>query len=254
MIVVAQRESEFGEITILRNRKDGSHAYVSGDWYHSHADRRGVSLASYIHAIYGLVLQTTAVRILLLGCAGGTLGTMLTRVGRHVTAVDINPDAFVLARTFFNLSPEIDCHVSDGRAFLERVAAPFDAIVVDSFCRNALPAHLCSIGFFRLARSRLAQRGIILFNAVLAHDLDRTADRVAAGMAEAGLAARILESTGTRDRNAIIAGGAVAGLKRPRLLVGTETMAETLAAELDAMTFRDRRRADPIKDPAETAY
>ena len=39
MIVVARRTSAFGEIEIRRSSKDGSHAYVRGDWYHSHADR-----------------------------------------------------------------------------------------------------------------------------------------------------------------------------------------------------------------------
>jgi spermidine synthase len=249
MIVVARRTSEFGEIEIRRSRKDGSHAYVRGSWYHSHADRSGVSLAGYVHAIYGLVLQGRAERVLVLGCAGGTLATMLARAGKRVTAVDVDPDAFDLARTFFGLAPEIDCHVGDARAFLERTTASFDAIVVDSFFRNALPDHLCSTEFFRLARGRLTADGTILFNAIVAHDLDRIADRLAAGMAEAGLATRILETPGERDRNAIVLGGPVGRLRRPTLLVQTDTMADTLAAELCAMAFRERRRADPIRDP-----
>src|SRR5690606_17844776 len=77
MIVVARRTDETGEVRILRSRADGSHAYVRGDWYQSHADRSGVSLAAYVHALHGLVLQAGAVRVLVVGCAGGTLGTML---------------------------------------------------------------------------------------------------------------------------------------------------------------------------------
>jgi predicted membrane-bound spermidine synthase len=253
MIVVARRTSELGEVTILRSRANGSHAYAEGSWYHSHADRSGVSLASYVHAIYGLVLQGDARRILVLGCAGGTLGTMLARAGRHVDMVDIDPEAFVLARRFFSLAPEVECHVADGRDFVERTDESFDAIVVDAFHQNALPRHLCSIEFFRMARRRLTKDGTILFNAVLAHDLDRTADRVAAGMAEAGLATRILDTVGARDRNAIIVAGAFGHLERPRLLVPTDAMADVLAAELDAMAFRGRRRADPIQDLPEAS-
>jgi predicted membrane-bound spermidine synthase len=248
MIVVARRTSELGEVKVLRSRENGSHAYVQGSWYQSHADRRGVSLAGYIHALYGLILQTGAERVLVLGCAGGTLGTMLVRAGRQVTMVDIDPDAFVLARMFFRLAPEIDCHVGDGRAFLERTTTSFDAIVVDAFCRNALPSHLCSTEFFRLARRRLKPRGTILVNAVVAHDLDRIADMLAAGMAEAGLPTGILDIAGARDRNAIVLGGQVDPLERPRLLVATDAMGAELAAELDAMKFRDRRRAHPICD------
>lgn len=163
--------------------------------------------------------------------------------------VDVDPDAFELARAYFGLAPEVDCHVDDARAFLERTTTQFDAIVVDSFFRNALPDHLCSTEFFVLVRSRLTRGGMLLFNAVVAHDLDRIADRLAAGMAEAGLATRILETPGERDRNAIVLGGPVARLLRPTLLVAPDTRLESLVAELGAMTFRERRQADPIRDP-----
>ncbi len=248
MIVIARRHTGQGEITILRSRSNGSHAYALGSWYQSHADRRGVSLAAYVHAIYGFVLQTAAERVLVIGCAGGTLGTMLARAGRQVDMVDIDPDAFVLARRFFNLAPEVECHVADGRAFLEQASGPFDAIVVDAFDRNTLPQHLCTVEFFRMARRRLDLRGTILFNAVVAHDLDRIADRIAAGMAAAGLPSRILDTPGERDRNAVIAGGNVGGLARPPVLVPTDALAHMLAAELEAMEFRDPRRVEPLRD------
>jgi spermidine synthase len=248
MILVEQRTNEFGEVQILRGRADGSHAYASGSWYHSHADRNGISLASYVHAIYGLVEQAEARSVLVLGCAGGTLATMLARTGRQVAAVDIDPGCFDLARKFFGLSLDVVCHVDDGRTFLEADGASFDAIVVDAYHRHAVPSHLCSAEFFALARARLAPQGVILVNAVLAHDLDRLADRLAAGMAVAGLPTRILDAAGTRDRNAIILGGAVGGLARPALRVRPDTLADTLEAELAEMTFRTRRRAEPIHD------
>lgn len=248
MIVVARRHTGQGEITILRSRSNGSHAYALGSWYQSHADSRGVSLAAYVHAIYGFAMQTRAERVLVIGCAGGTLGTMLARAGRGVDMVDIDSDAFVLARRFFNLAPEIDCHVADGRAFLERTSESFDSIMVDAFDRNALPHHLCTVEFFRLARRRLNLHGTILFNAVVAHDLDRIADRIAAGMSAAGLPARILDTPGERDRNAVVAAGNVAQLERPSVMVPTEALSHMLATELEAMTFRDPRPIEPVRD------
>jgi spermidine synthase len=253
MILVEERSGEFGEVQILRGRADGSHAYASGGWYHSHADRNGISLASYVHALYGLSEQARADRVLVLGCAGGTLATMFARAGRQVTAVDIDPDCFALARKFFGLPVDVECHVGDGRDFLAAHDVPFDAIVVDAYHRHAVPAHLCSVEFFALVHQRLAPDGLVLLNAVLAHDLDRFADQVAAGMAAAGLPTRILDAAGTRDRNAIILGGAVAGLARPGLTIRPDTLADILEAELAEMTFRTRRRADPVHDDAPLA-
>lgn len=253
MILIEERSGEFGEVQILRGRTDGSHAYASGGWYHSHADRNGISLASYVHALYGLSEQARAERVLVLGCAGGTLATMFARAGRQVTAVDIDPDCFALARKFFGLPVDVECHIGDGRDFLAGHDAPFDAIVVDAYHRHAVPSHLCSAEFFALVHQRLAPHGLVLLNAVLAHDLDRLADQVAAGMAAAGLPTRILDAAGMRDRNAIILGGAVAGLARPGLTIRPDTLADTLEAELAEMTFRARRRADPIHDAAPLA-
>lgn len=60
--------------------------------------------------------------MLLIGCGGGTLGTMLTRAGKSLTIVDINPQSIALARRYFSLPHQITCHVEDGAAFLTRTS------------------------------------------------------------------------------------------------------------------------------------
>ena len=77
MITLAKKSTAFGEITILKSRARDSHVYCQGDWWQSEADRNGVSLAAYVHAIYALLAQSQAQQILMIGCGGGTLGTML---------------------------------------------------------------------------------------------------------------------------------------------------------------------------------
>jgi hypothetical protein len=81
MITLAKKSTTFGEITILERRQSGSHIYCQGDWWQSEADRNGVSLAAYVHAIFGLLTQTTAHQVLMIGCGGGTLGTKVTKRG-----------------------------------------------------------------------------------------------------------------------------------------------------------------------------
>ena len=69
MITVAERKSRFGAITILKRKATGSLLYVQGDSFQSEADENGISLVGYIHAIFGLVRQAGAKRVLMIGRA-----------------------------------------------------------------------------------------------------------------------------------------------------------------------------------------
>ena len=108
-VTLTKTRNEFGEITNADGRLAGSLIYRQGGWRQSEADRNGVSLAPYVHAIFGLVAQTSAHKILMIGCGGGTLGTMLADAGRAVTVVDINPQLIALARQYFSLPEGVTC-------------------------------------------------------------------------------------------------------------------------------------------------
>jgi spermidine synthase len=245
MIVVATRDTKFGEITILRNRGTGSYIYVQGGYSQSEADCNGVSLTSYIHAIYGLLAQTASCRVLMIGCGGGTLATMLARENRSVTIVDINPASIALAQRYFSLPPEVISHVEDGQAFLKRSRETYDAIVVDAFVGGDAPEHLCSLKFFQLARQRLTSHGCIFVNLMVDHDFDDNADMVAARMAEAGLPVRLLDVPGKLFRNAIAIGGSAANLRPPSLIVRPAASCDELNDELEDMRLRTWQPSNP---------
>ncbi len=38
---------------------------------------------------------------------------MLVKAGRNVTIVDVNPASFALARKYFSLPENVECHVGD---------------------------------------------------------------------------------------------------------------------------------------------
>ena len=59
-----------GTVTSART---GAVNYRQGGYYQSRADRNGVSLLTYIHAMFGLIRQRRAQSALLIGCAGGSL-------------------------------------------------------------------------------------------------------------------------------------------------------------------------------------
>lgn len=245
MITLHQQPTEYGEITILRSRDTGSCIYCQDGSYQSEADSRGVSLASYVHAIHGLIAQREAKAVLLIGCGGGTLATMLSYGGMCATVVDVNPASFVLARTYFSLPEHVSFHPLDGAAFLDETQARFDAIVVDAFVGDKIPGHLRSRGFFETVRGRLTSNGMVLFNVHLRHDFDPDADSVGAAMLGAGLPVRILDAPGVLNRNAIVLGGAVAPLKAPDLAIAPEFSATQISEELARMRFRPCRRLRP---------
>jgi spermidine synthase len=243
MITLATKDTAFGEITILQRRAIGSYIYSQQDWFQSEADRNGVSLTTYVHAIFGLLSQTPAREVLMIGCGGGTLATMLVKACRLVTVVDINPESIALAQQYFCLPAQVACYVEDGASFVERQNKLFDAIVIDAFTHDRVPHHLCSKEFFQLVRHRLAPAGCIFLNVLLQHGSDLSADVIAGRMADAGFRVRVLESPEPIERNAIVMGGAVAGLLRPTLLVRPEVLQDEITARLERMRFRSGRRS-----------
>jgi spermidine synthase len=243
MITVAERKSRFGAITILKRKATGSLLYVQGDSFQSEADENGISLVGYIHAIFGLVRQAQAKRVLMIGCGGGTLATMLARIGCALTVVDIDPHAFLLARRYFRFPESITCRVADGCQHLLSEKGAFDAVVLDAFRGGFMPDHLTSASFFALVRPRLTPSGSMFVNVHVENDTDDAPDQLAAAMASAWPEVRILDREGQPYRNAIVMAGAVSALDKPTLYIRPAIEPDEIVAELDAMQFRPIRRA-----------
>jgi spermidine synthase len=238
MIQLEGCETRYGSITIFRRQLTGAVVYDQGGSCQSEADRNGVSLAPYVHAIYGLIRQGTAHHVLMVGCGGGTLGTMLVRAGCKVAIVDINPEAFVFARRYFSLPEEIACHVADGRDFLLSETGCYDVIVLDAFHGDCIPSHLQSLDFFEAVRARLGPHGSLFVNVHVADDRDATPGRIAECMANVWADVRILDAPGWYNRNAVIAAGDVRCLAPPQLQVEPVGHTGEISQELDTMRFR----------------
>jgi spermidine synthase len=238
MITVAERKSRFGAIKILKTEKTGSLIYAQGDSFQSEADTNGISLVAYIHAIFALLKQARSKTVLMIGCGGGTLATMLTSIGTTPTVVDIDPHAFLLARRYFQLPADIDCRVADGCEFLLSHTGSFDAVVHDAFIAGDIPAHLKSSSFFSLVQRRLTPSGSVFVNVHVENDRDDAADRMAREMAKVWRDVRILDRIGGTNRNAIAMAGGVLGLRKPMLEMRPALDAGEIVTELEAMQFR----------------
>ena len=231
------RESE---PVVEQNNATGHVSYWQQGDNHSVADRNGVSLADYIHAMFGFIVQAKARHVLMIGCGGGNLATMLHRIGVRVTMVDIDAHSFEIARRYFHLPAGIECHVADGAKFLRRDAR-YDAIVLDAYTGSKLPPVFLKKSFFDLARSRLTRSGIFLINLLVDDDDDRTPDNIMRLVGQTWRQTRLLDSDGWVDRNAVGLAGAVRKLKRPKVLMPPSRRAKKFAEDFKSLKFRKLR-------------
>ncbi len=227
---------------IEQDNATGGVSYWQKGINQSAADGSGVSLADYIHAMYGFLQQAKCRDVLMIGCGGGTLATMLRRAKVNVVIVDIDAHSFEIARRYFHMPDGIECHVADGAAFLRRHSRRYDAIVLDAYSAQSIPKHFLKTSFFDLARSRLrARNAIFLMNLLVADDGDPMPDSVLRLLRRTWRQVRLLDAVGWENRNAVALAGAIRKLKRPGLLMPPERGAGKLAAELKTLEFRDPR-------------
>jgi len=227
---------------IIRNPANGRVSYWQGEYHQSAADSHGVSTADYIHAMYYFLMQVQARDVLMIGCGGGTLATMLHRSGAKVTVVDLNAFCFDIAHDYFHLPRGVACHVGDGVAYLKAHRHRHDAIVLDAFGDGGMPDAFLEPDFFKLAQSRMTEDGLFLINVIVDNDEDRRPDRLVRTLRTWWPRTRLLDTHGWTDRNAVVAAGAVAGLKKPVVLMPPRPGGARLARELEILNWRPVRR------------
>ena len=227
---------------IIRDDTSGKVSYWQGEYHQSAADRNGVSTADYIHAMYFFLMQAQARDVLMIGCGGGTLATMLARSQVEVTVVDLHKFSFDIARKYFNLPEVVSCHAGDGIQYLKANRRRHDAIVLDAFGEGGMPNAFMTPAFFRLAKSRLKPRNsLLLMNVIVADDDDATPDGLVRTMRAEWRGVRLLDTDGWVDRNAVIAAGAVTKLKKPRMLMPPKPGGAKLTKQLAVLDWRPIR-------------
>jgi len=239
----ARYASALGAIRLRYKKDTGTLTYVQRGGNQSAVDRAGVSLDTYIHALYGLIAQQRAKTALMIGCGGGSLGKMLARDGKHVTIVDIDKASFKLAKRHFGLPPDVVCHVGDGLAFMQRTRRRFDVVIIDAFIGEKIPEQFTGDTFCRAARRCLKRTGSLFMNVCINDKADPVADALAHRLKRNDWTVRLLDQRGTA-RNAIVLGGNVKGHKKPRLRHQPQTEVSRIKRELNGMRFR-RLRAVP---------
>jgi spermidine synthase len=124
---------------------------------------------AYARAVLvGLALCEEPRRILIVGLGGGTLPMFLRRHYPNATldVVDIDPDIVYAAKQFFGFREDghMQVHVADGRQFIENSRQPYDAIFLDAFGNDNVPAHLTTQEFLQAVRRAVKPNGVVVGN------------------------------------------------------------------------------------------
>ena len=208
MALLKQFETDFGDIRITRSKRDGSMAYYQNGCFHSQINKRGESVCAYIHAIHEIVRQIHAKHVLIIGCAGGSLATMLKRLHCKVTAVDINPLAFMIARRYFQLPDDVRCVRRDGIEYLRNTRKFYDAIVIDVFgSQNTVPRAFTSSAFFQKVQRVLTPGGVMIMNIITVNDDDGRADDIARHAKATGMDITMFDWPNEMNRNTLVVAG-----------------------------------------------
>ena len=226
---------------IIQDSRTGKVSYWQKEYHQSAADAHGVSTADYIHAMYFFLMQAGARDVLMIGCGGGTLATMLHRAGVTSTVVDLHQMSFDIAHRYFHMPDEIERHTADGIAWMKAHRRTYDAVILDAFGEHGMPPVFMQPSFFKLAKSRLNRGGLFLMNVIVADDDDATPDNLVRALRQEWRGVRLLDTDGWTDRNAVIAAGAVAGLRKPKVLLPPAPGGAKLARQLDILDWRKIR-------------
>jgi SAM-dependent methyltransferase len=201
--ILGKYKGTLGEIAIWESEQTGDRYYREGEIFQSQSSASGESRFPYVKIMEAFLSDTNTV--LLLGCGGGNLATMLARQGKSVTVVDHNPVSFELAKRFFGLPKEIPCVVADFKEYLLAETRIFDGIAIDvggpRFCFEEQfdPATCHSI------TARVKPSGRAILNMLVATDFDTAPDMISSDLSEGHMTSWIFDHPGRLNRNVLVA-------------------------------------------------
>jgi len=124
----------------------------------------------------GLVFCPEAKRALVVGAGGAIAPTELVRdYGMEVDVAEIDPEVERICRKWFHVDEKVKFHIGDGRRTLKRLEGGYDLIILDAYSSGGhIPAHLTTMEFLELCRSKLSPRGVVVSNVISALGGDRS--------------------------------------------------------------------------------
>jgi spermidine synthase len=129
-----------------------------------------------LHLLYSryisiaLAFRPEVKKMMLIGLGGGSIPKKYHREfpSMEIDAVEIDPEVVQVAKKyfFFGETKNLRSHAQDGRLFLTRAQERYDLIMLDAYYTDAIPFHLTTREFFRVAESKLAPNGVFVVNII----------------------------------------------------------------------------------------
>ena len=249
MKILGRYKGKLGDIASWESEKTRDRFYLEGEIFQSQSSAAGESRLPYVKTMEAFLAD--AKKVLLLGCGGGNLATMLARSGKSVTVVDHNPVSFDLAKRFFGMPKEISCIVEDFKEYLAAETRSFDGIAIDvggpGFCYEEQfdPATCHSI------TARLNPDGRAILNMLVATDFDAAPDLIANDLSEGHMRSWIFDQPGLRpdQRAGMRRNVLVSCLRKARRASNKRYMTEFLMTTGQLWTLRRPRRPSHHSQP-----
>ncbi len=242
MKILGRYKGKLGDIAIWESQKTRDRFYLEGEIFQSQSSAAGESRLPYVKLMEAFLSDTK--NVLLLGCGGGNLATMLARSGKSVTVVDHNPVSFDLAKRFFGMPKEVSCFVADFKEYLAAETRSFDGIAIDvggpGFCYEETfdPTTCHSI------TARLSRGGRAILNMLVATDFDAAPDLMGRDLSEGNVDSWIFDQPGLLNRNVLLA-----CLPKARPAANKRCLAEFSTITNQLWTLRRPRRPSHHSQP-----
>lgn len=118
----------------------------------------------------GLAFRPDAKKVLIIGLGGGSIPKKLHKEfpSVEIDVAEIDPEVIQVAKKYFSFQEgkNLRVHAQDGRLFVTRTSQRYDLILLDAYYTDAIPFHLTTREFFRIADGKLAPNGVAVVNVI----------------------------------------------------------------------------------------
>lgn len=171
--VLESVESEYNNIFVI---KQGQLLYMNfgyrGSQYvesvYDLLDPEALSVRYTRHMTLAAVYASKLERAAFVGLGGGRTASYLVRSfpELRMEVAELDPEVIRLAQKYFGVqgSERLKIHPQDGRVFLVRTKATYDAVFLDAYRGPFVPFHLLTKEYFELIKKRLNPGGVVAQN------------------------------------------------------------------------------------------